>query len=56
MYVLIQDSAGQEQKVVHPNPATTQIDQWTEWQIPLSDLTAVDLSQIGNRTANCIFP
>jgi hypothetical protein len=39
LYVAVSNSAGQPAVVVHDNPNAAQIDTWTEWVIPLQDLT-----------------
>jgi hypothetical protein len=40
LYVAVSNAAGQPAIVVHPDPAAAQITAWTEWVIPLSDLSA----------------
>ena len=50
VYVVITHSGGHEKMVVDPDPAATQIDQWTEWVIQLSDLGALNLSSIQSMT------
>jgi hypothetical protein len=54
LYVAVSNAAGQPAVVVHDDPAAAQIDTWTEWVIPLSDLgdqsivlTNVDRISIG---------
>jgi hypothetical protein len=54
MYVAISNSAGVPAVVYHNDPASTQIDTWTEWIIPLQvfadqgiNLTDVDRIAIG---------
>jgi len=46
IYVALEDSAGVVGVVTHPDPAATQIDQWSIWKIPLSDFSdaGVDLT------------
>jgi regulation of enolase protein 1 (concanavalin A-like superfamily) len=39
MYVTVGDGSGTAATVYHDNPAPTQIDTWTEWNIPLADLS-----------------
>jgi hypothetical protein len=46
IYVKLQDAAGNVGVVVHPDLAATQINQWWNWKIPLSEFTAVDLTSI----------
>jgi hypothetical protein len=40
LYVAVSNAAGQPAVVIHPDPAAAQITTWTEWVIPLSDLSA----------------
>jgi hypothetical protein len=40
LYVVVEDSAGKSKLIVHPDPAATATGTWTQWTIPLSDLTA----------------
>jgi hypothetical protein len=40
LYVVIQDNAGKSKLSVHADPAATNASTWTQWTIPLSDLTA----------------
>jgi hypothetical protein len=42
LYVVLQDSTNNTAVVKHPDPAATQIDAWTEWNIPLADFTGVN--------------
>jgi hypothetical protein len=48
MYVVVEDAAGASVVVVHPDPAATNITEWTEWRIPLDELAAagIDLNAI----------
>jgi len=46
MYVVIQDSANQSKTIVHPNPKATCVTDWTQWRIPLKDLTGVNAAAI----------
>jgi hypothetical protein len=39
-YVAVSNAAGQPAVVVHPDPAAAQTTAWTQWIIPLSDLSA----------------
>ncbi|MHC4627458.1 MAG: hypothetical protein ACYTDV_10800, partial [Planctomycetota bacterium] len=54
LYMAVSNAAGQPVVSVHENPAATQIDDWTEWVIPLQafanqgiDLTNVDRIALG---------
>jgi hypothetical protein len=46
LYVVLEDSAGSNAVVKYPDPAATAIGTWTEWNIPLTDLTGVNLQAI----------
>ena len=50
LYAVIADRAGGTAHVIHPDPAATHIQEWTEWQIPLTDLDTLDLSGIVSLT------
>ncbi|MCU0917935.1 MAG: hypothetical protein MUC88_25740 [Planctomycetes bacterium] len=39
LYVTVADKAGKSKTVVHTDPAATTASAWTEWRIPLSDLS-----------------
>jgi regulation of enolase protein 1 (concanavalin A-like superfamily) len=47
LYIALQDSANNSTVVKHPNPASTTIDTWTQWNIPLSAFGGVNLQSIG---------
>jgi hypothetical protein len=40
LYVVVQDNAGKSKLSVNADPAATNTGTWTQWTIPLSDLTA----------------
>ncbi len=40
LYLIVEDKAGKKKTVVNANPAATTAVAWTEWRIPLSDLSA----------------
>ncbi len=50
LYLVITDGAGQALNVVHPDPLATQVGEWTEWAIPLSDLGSVTHSSVQSMT------
>jgi hypothetical protein len=50
LYVVLQDSAGNSAVVKHPDPAATTIGTWTEWNIPLTDFTGVNLQAVNKLT------
>jgi regulation of enolase protein 1 (concanavalin A-like superfamily) len=46
LYVLLQDSANNSAVVKHPDPAATTFSTWTQWDIPLSAFTGVNLQSV----------
>jgi regulation of enolase protein 1 (concanavalin A-like superfamily) len=48
LYVVLQDSTGNSVVIKHPDPAATTIGTWTEWNIPLTDFTGVNLQAVKN--------
>jgi regulation of enolase protein 1 (concanavalin A-like superfamily) len=46
LYVALQDSVNNSAVVRHPNPASTTITTWTQWDIPMSAFTSVNLQSI----------
>ncbi len=46
MYVAVEDSAGKAATVVNPDPAAVLTTAWTEWKIPLSSFTGVNLAKV----------
>ena len=40
VYAAIEDAAGNVGVVAHPDPGATQLDAWTDWNIPLSEFAA----------------
>jgi len=46
LYVAVEDSAGQIAIVTHPDPTLVTKPVWTEWKIPLSGFTGVNLAQV----------
>jgi len=45
-YVAVEDSAGKSVLVTHPDPAAVGVTTWTQWKVPLSDLTGVNLAKV----------
>ncbi|MBN1359886.1 MAG: hypothetical protein JW993_04810, partial [Sedimentisphaerales bacterium] len=43
-YIAVQDSAGREATLVNPNPYAVSVNQWMQWAIPLSDLSAAGVN------------
>jgi hypothetical protein len=50
LYVTVEDKAGKKKTVVHPNAGATATAAWTEWRIPLSSLTGVNLAAVKKLT------
>ena len=46
LYVVLQDSAGQEQVVRHPDQNAVLSAQWLTWQIPLIEFASLNLSRV----------
>jgi regulation of enolase protein 1 (concanavalin A-like superfamily) len=46
LYVAVEDSAGKIAVATNPNPAAVNVDAWTEWKVPLSSLTGVNLAKV----------
>ncbi len=46
LYAVVEDSAGQSVVVTHPDPAAVNMAAWTQWKIPLSSLTGVNLAKV----------
>jgi hypothetical protein len=46
LYVVVEDSAGKAAVVTNSDPAAVTLTTWTEWKIPLSSLTGVNLAKV----------
>ncbi len=46
LYFVVEDSAGKSKVITNPDPAAVNVTQWTEWKIPLADITGVNLSKV----------
>jgi hypothetical protein len=46
LYLAIEDDAGKPIVITHPDPAAVLTTTWTEWKIPLSSLTGVNVAKI----------
>jgi hypothetical protein len=46
LYLVVEDSAGKSVVVTHPDPAAVNVAAWTEWKVPLSSLTGVNLARV----------
>ncbi len=44
LYLTVEDKAAKKKTVVHADPAVTTVSAWTEWRIPLSDLSAAGVN------------
>ncbi|MCX5644482.1 MAG: hypothetical protein NTZ17_07325, partial [Phycisphaerae bacterium] len=44
LYLTVTDKAGKTKTVVNVNPSASATAAWTQWRIPLSDLTGVSLT------------
>jgi hypothetical protein len=58
LYVAVEDGASKSAIVAHPDPAAVKTNAWTEWKIPLTSFTGVNMARIkklslgvGDRTA-----
>jgi regulation of enolase protein 1 (concanavalin A-like superfamily) len=50
LYVVVEDKAGKNKTVAHPNPAAAATGAWTQWRIPFGDLTGVNLAAVKKLT------
>jgi hypothetical protein len=50
LYLVVEDKAGKKATAVNADPAATTIAAWTEWPIPLSSLTGVNLAAVKKLT------
>jgi hypothetical protein len=46
LYVAVEDSTGKSAVVTHSDPAAATLNAWTEWKVPLSGLTGVNLARV----------
>ncbi len=46
MYIVLEDSAGNNAVVTHSDPAAVNINIWTQWDIPPTDFTGVNLAAV----------
>jgi hypothetical protein len=46
LYLVVEDSAGKTAVVVNPDRAAVNATTWTEWKVPLSTLTGVNLAKV----------
>jgi hypothetical protein len=50
LYLTVEDKAGKKKTVVNPDAAAVTKGVWTEWKIPLSDLSSVNLAAVKKLT------
>ncbi len=46
LYAVVEDSAGKSAVAVNPDSAAVNVGAWTEWKMPLSSLTGVNLAKV----------
>jgi hypothetical protein len=46
LYLTVEDKAGKAKTVVNANPSASATAAWTEWRIPLSNLTGISLTAV----------
>ncbi len=46
LYVVVEDSAGKAAVVTNSDPAAVTLTTWTEWKIPLSSFTGINLAKV----------
>jgi len=46
LYLVVEDGAGRDKTITHPDPAATQIAGWQEWTIPLTEFGSLNLASI----------
>jgi hypothetical protein len=54
LYVALQDSSNNSAVVKYSDPAATTIDTWTQWDIPLTSFTGVNLQAIRLRRTHSL--
>jgi regulation of enolase protein 1 (concanavalin A-like superfamily) len=50
MYLIVEDKAGKTKTVVNPDEAAVTKGAWTQWKIPLADLTGVNVAAVKKLT------
>jgi hypothetical protein len=50
LYLVVEDKAGKSKMVMNANPSATVVTTWTQWRIPLSDLTGVNVAAVKRLT------
>ena len=46
VYLAVADNAGKSATVTHPDPGASALATWTQWKIPLSSLTGINLAKV----------
>ena len=46
VYIVVEDNAGQDKTITYPDPAATQLADWQEWIIPLTEFDNLNLAAI----------
>ena len=46
VYLVVEDGAGRDKTIVHPDPAATQIADWQTWTIPLTEFGNLNLASV----------
>jgi regulation of enolase protein 1 (concanavalin A-like superfamily) len=46
LYLAVEDSTGKSIVMTHPDPLAATLGAWTEWKLPLSSLTGVNLARV----------
>jgi len=50
MYLIVEDKAGKKKTVVNPDAAAVAKGTWTQWKIPLADLSGVNAAAVKKLT------
>jgi hypothetical protein len=50
LYLVVEDKAGKSKMVAHADPSASTTAAWTQWRIPLTDLTGVNLAAVKKLT------
>jgi hypothetical protein len=50
LYCVVEDKAGKSKMVVNANPSAANATAWTEWRIPLADLTGISAAAVKKLT------
>ncbi len=50
LYVVVEDKAGKKKNIVNPDAGAVNKSDWTEWRIPFSDLTSINVAAVKKLT------